>query len=650
VVPRASAVVPGAPDPEPIGIHADHVNMIKFASREDHGYKTISRCLRMMVQDASDPITSRWEDEGRVDAVRINSDVSFSIVSSLSEVSETDHFVAREKEFEEMHEILKDGTSRRIVTLHGLGGIGKTQLAIAYSKAHRGDYSAMLWINIKDEFSAKQSFSRIARQIRKEHPSAPQLSAIDADSHLDEVVAAVKQWLEQVKNTRWLMVFDNYDSPAVPNSSDLSTVDIQQFLPDAYHGSIVITTTLSNLGIGQQMQVNKLEDIHDSLQILSNASPREGLMNDRFRRFCKDRPDIRGGEEALHSVGSLYLFQRRLVEAKEMFQYALEGKEKAFGPKHISTLSTVNKLGRVYMVLNWFDKADEMFQRALQGFEQELGPMHDLTLIAVQNLGDLYQDLDQLEKAEKMYQRGLQSYEKVLGPEHESTLNALCNLGKLYLKLERFDEAEKIYQRALEGMEKALRPAHESTVSTLCDLGFLYCVWERLDKAKKMYKWALQGYKKVYGLEHELIFDTLKYLGGVYHTSGQPKKAGEMYQQALQGYEKVFGLEHRSIFDTLSLLGTVYENLGRPEKAKEIYQRALRGYEQVLGEETVDKDLPALTVMECLASLLHRTRRVREAEELYSRALVGTETIFGKESVRYQRCFKEYSKMRSDSQ
>jgi hypothetical protein len=70
VVPRASAVVPGAADAEPIVIHADHINMVKFPSKEDNGYKTVSGHLRIMVQSASEVIFSRWDEERRVSAGR----------------------------------------------------------------------------------------------------------------------------------------------------------------------------------------------------------------------------------------------------------------------------------------------------------------------------------------------------------------------------------------------------------------------------------------------------------------------------------------------------------------------------------------------------------------------------------------------------
>jgi hypothetical protein len=67
-VPRASAVVPGAADAEPILMHADHVNMVKFKSRSDEGYKKVLDYIQIMTQGALDKIGSQWEKEGRVKA------------------------------------------------------------------------------------------------------------------------------------------------------------------------------------------------------------------------------------------------------------------------------------------------------------------------------------------------------------------------------------------------------------------------------------------------------------------------------------------------------------------------------------------------------------------------------------------------------
>jgi hypothetical protein len=67
-VPKASAVVPGAADSEPIAIHADHINMVKFGSKLDPGYKTVSGHMRVMSGNAGDAIGGRWETEAKKNA------------------------------------------------------------------------------------------------------------------------------------------------------------------------------------------------------------------------------------------------------------------------------------------------------------------------------------------------------------------------------------------------------------------------------------------------------------------------------------------------------------------------------------------------------------------------------------------------------
>ena len=186
----------------------------------------------------------------------------------------------------EIHRILSSDGSRRTVVLHGLGGIGKTQLSVAYTKRHKDSYSAIFWLNIKDEDSLKQSFARVARQIFREHPSAGQLSTVDTNENLDDVVDAVKTWLSRPNNTRWLMIYDNYDNPKLPGNTNPAAVDIRKFFPESYQGSIIITTRSSQVRFGHPIQIRKFEDVHDSLEILSNASRREGLKN------SMDAPDI----------------------------------------------------------------------------------------------------------------------------------------------------------------------------------------------------------------------------------------------------------------------------------------------------------------------------------------------------------------------
>ncbi len=198
---------------------------------------------------------------------------------SFSNVVDVTHFVGREAELTEIHTRLSGDGSRRTVVLHGLGGIGKTQLSAAYMRQHKESYSALFWLNIKDEDALKQSFARIARQILRAHPLASRLSNVDINENLDKVVDAVKAWLSLPDNTRWLMIYDNYDNPRLLGNTDPRAVDIQRFLPESYQGSIIITTRSSQVRIGHLIQIHKLKDMDDSLEILSGVSRRNDLIS-----------------------------------------------------------------------------------------------------------------------------------------------------------------------------------------------------------------------------------------------------------------------------------------------------------------------------------------------------------------------------------
>jgi hypothetical protein len=62
----ASAVVLGHADAEPIVIHADHTSMVRYPSRQNVGYVTVSEHLQIMAKDATGNVRQRWEVEARV--------------------------------------------------------------------------------------------------------------------------------------------------------------------------------------------------------------------------------------------------------------------------------------------------------------------------------------------------------------------------------------------------------------------------------------------------------------------------------------------------------------------------------------------------------------------------------------------------------
>jgi hypothetical protein len=172
--------------------------------------------------------------------------------------------------------------------LHGLGGIGKTQLALAYAIRHEEKHTAVFWLNANDEDSLRLSFRAIAQQVLNNHPSTRLFVGINLDN-LDQVVYAVKAWLDLQRNTRWLMIYDNYDNPRISGHTDKSALDIRRFLPGSNHGSVIITTRSAQVKQGPRIHVQKLLDVQEGLKILSTTSGRKDIENGMLLRSkdCK---------------------------------------------------------------------------------------------------------------------------------------------------------------------------------------------------------------------------------------------------------------------------------------------------------------------------------------------------------------------------
>jgi tetratricopeptide (TPR) repeat protein len=160
--------------------------------------------------------------------------------------------------------------------------------------------------------------------------------------------------------------------------------------------------------------------------------------------------------EALYLMGLLCVNQGKLEEADQMYQCALHGQKTVLGPKHKSTLTTMNDLGVLYQDQQQLHKAKLMYKRALRERAIEFGQNETSTLETVNNLATLFEEEGKPDFAERMYIWALRGKEQTLGPNHISTLHTTNNLGALYAKQGKLSEAQRMFERALEGYENSL--------------------------------------------------------------------------------------------------------------------------------------------------------------------------------------------------
>ncbi|KAK3314549.1 hypothetical protein B0H66DRAFT_593266 [Apodospora peruviana] len=117
------------------------------------------------------------------------------------------------------------------VTLHGLGGAGKSQLALAYAEKHKDQYNPILWIDATGEEAVRSNFKRCAAELGiPEEPAERQESVLT-----DRVVEAVRRWLHDrtEADDEWLVIVDNAD--------DVSW-GIQKIMPEGNRGGVIVTS------------------------------------------------------------------------------------------------------------------------------------------------------------------------------------------------------------------------------------------------------------------------------------------------------------------------------------------------------------------------------------------------------------------------
>ncbi|MBE8473807.1 tetratricopeptide repeat protein [Streptomyces justiciae] len=113
-------------------------------------------------------------------------------------------FVGREDELAELRAMLTDHGTAAVRAIHGLGGVGKSTLALQYAARYRDAYTLVWWITAETAESIVTGLGGLAMAL------CPQWAGAAGP---DERAAWALLWLQE--HAGWLLVFDNVEDPGV---------------------------------------------------------------------------------------------------------------------------------------------------------------------------------------------------------------------------------------------------------------------------------------------------------------------------------------------------------------------------------------------------------------------------------------------------
>ncbi|KAF7341030.1 FabD/lysophospholipase-like protein [Mycena sanguinolenta] len=551
-------------------------------------------------------------------------------------------FQGRKDILDKMHDFFTSGPgTQKVYLLHGLGGAGKTQIALEFIKNSSSCFSDIFFIDMSTIMTIDTGLKNIA--IMKGF----------GDSQQDGL-----QWLTS-KVEEWLVLFDNADDPSI---------NLHDFIPECAHGNIIITSRNPGLSLhaGSHTLVSDMEEA-DAIALLLRTAEQEATVHNKQiaadivkALYCLPLAIVQAGafisnSQSLGNYLDLYtknqaqLLSEKATQSQDHYQWTVyttwELSFNQLSPpaamllQHCSFLHSNGIAEEIFCYASKYEiissgPSEEELQQPLEFLSYFSGPAGDwdsLQFMSVTNELRAY-SLISFDEGTKCFsvhplvhiwgQARMSNPDKyrstmgaILGmaisqrPKWDRILPSLVLRPHLELILQngvflplvfrqgyalvleeagKEEQAVRLLETALEECEQILGDDHLDTIGAMGNLGSIYQQLGDYQNARKLEVIVLKKRKQILGDDHPDTVKAMRNLGSTYGKLGEYQNAKSLQVIVLEKYKQILGEDHPGTIWAMGNLGKTYAELGDHQNAKKLEVIVLEKRKRILGEDHPD--------------------------------------------------------------
>jgi tetratricopeptide (TPR) repeat protein len=593
------------------------------------------------------------------------------------------HFIGRTANLRMLRDnFIKPGHIGVVTAVNGVGGLGKTALAIEYAHAFADEYGGGRWqVRCAGKDDLRLALAELATPIGFEFTDDEKKNA---DLQFERTRRELKKLADACEPHRCLLLLDNVDRPGLLDPAPVARLNGGDWL------HVLATTRLGENelhGAHRDRSFLAIDELpsDDALALIESYQPDGRFCSDAERDAAREIVRLLGCFTLAVESAAVYLgqFANDVTCAAFLARLKREGlegldvaatqssegvlhEEKRLGATlrpTLERLSTSEKLALTFssflpadqVALPWLralvaKKFPEMERDAEPGYPDPwknlLRRLFSLRLLQATGVIDA-DSLPLVARANRLVQQLvlLHIQPQARGVLQQAVTAFVVNRVAAFEKITHWEDARWELEplTALAWLWDETK--HPQTASLLNQVGLHWQNLAEWSRVEPLMRRALVLNEMTLGPEHPDVATSLNNLAGLLKTTNRLSEVEALYRRALAINELSFGPEHPSVAKNLNNLAQLLKTTNRLTEAEPLMRRALAIDEKIFGPEHPD----VATCLNNLADLLQDTNRLGEAAAMYRRALAITEKSFGPEDPAVAKVLNNLAQLLQDT-